>query len=71
MTLLAMAQNFTTVCFAVIVIFILHRLYTTFADPLSKIPCPIAARVTRLWLLYEVYRGSLPQGLIDLHCRQG
>jgi len=71
MTLLAMAQNSALVCFAVTIIFMLHRLYTTFTDPLFQIPGPIAARVTRLWLLYKVYTGSLPQGLIDLHRRHG
>lgn len=40
-------------------------------DPLHSIPGPWAARFTRLWYFYQIYRGTYERVNITLHKRYG
>lgn len=40
-------------------------------SPLRRVPGPLLARFTRLWLLKEVYFGTYPKTSIDLHRKYG
>lgn len=45
--------------------------YTRFFHPLSKIPGPFLASVSRFWLVYQVHRGNIEHVQRSLHKRHG
>jgi hypothetical protein len=53
---------------AVLLIRVLYQIVSSLS---SGIPGPLLARVSRLWLFYETYRGTLHLTLIELHSRLG
>lgn len=48
-----------------------YLLYQIFLSPLARVPGPLAARISRLWLVYHGWKGDFHDVLIDLHARYG
>ncbi|EON61181.1 hypothetical protein W97_00393 [Coniosporium apollinis CBS 100218] len=44
-----------------------YMLYQLFFSPISPIPDPLPASLTRLWLTYQSWAGSMPQTILSLH----
>lgn len=51
----------------ILAILILRPLLRDITSPLRDIPGPFMARYTRLWKLYEIYKGSFEESNIKLH----
>jgi hypothetical protein len=50
---------------------LLHIVYSAITSPLRSIPGPFLARFTKLWYLWRVYNGHFEQDNIDLHRKYG
>src|SRR3954453_23572090 len=59
---------FIPVLFGVVVI---HLLYNKFRPGLRGIPGPVLAAYTRLWRLYDVWKGDAHHTAINLHRKYG
>lgn len=56
---------------AVPVVAVVYIIYESFFSPLSSIPGPLLARLTKWWLIYHTRRGDLHRELIRLHEQYG
>jgi hypothetical protein len=61
---------YLTLAFVAILI-IVTALYNYFTDPLSSVPGPFVARLTRLWELVQVRKGAFETTNIELHRKYG
>jgi len=64
-------QSIRVVSIAVITLLAVRLVYRFLRGTFSQIPGPKLARLSRLWLLYETYAGTLPQTLIEQHRLHG
>ena len=53
------------------ILFIGRLFYKRYASPLRNVPGPFAASFTRLWKLYQMYRGDMEKTNIALHRKYG
>jgi hypothetical protein len=60
-------QSIRVASIAVITLLVVRLVYRFLRGSFCQIPGPKLARLSRLWLLYETYAGTLPQTLIELH----
>lgn len=56
---------------ACIICWMLVTLIRSFVSPLRRVPGPLLARYTRLWLFKETYRGTFPKTNVELHKKYG
>lgn len=52
-------------------LYVLFSLVLWLIDPLRSVPGPLLARFTRLWYLYQIYKGDFERTNIDLHKKYG
>lgn len=51
--------------------FVAYTLFKVISDPLRDIPGPFLARFTRLWYVFELYKGNFERTNIELHKKYG
>lgn len=54
-----------------VVVGAIRLFYATRTSEFGKLPGPLAARFTRLWLLRRIYLATFHKDNIELHCRYG
>jgi hypothetical protein len=57
--------------FTLLVPFLAHAIYLRFLSPLSSIPGPLSASLSRLWLLKHSWDGDMHRTMITLHAKHG
>lgn len=66
------AQQVLTRIFGILTLFLaIHIIYNTFFHPISKVPGPIVARYTSLWLTRHYFAGTWLEDVVQLHEKYG